>query len=264
MAYPSHHTALHAIAAALLMLSACFAGETGSAAASPRHIILFLTEDHSPHLGCLGTKGLDTPHLDKLGATGGYLCVGEFSNLEDTFDAIATGCAADLVLLDLGLPSMGGIEGIATLREKLPNARIIILTAFTDRSTVFAALEAGAHGYLVKTGSPARLLQTLNEVAGGGTPLDPQIAGMVLATFQKLRPITEEETLSGRETEILRLVAKGLTKQQVGHELGISPHSVSGYLRRAFDKLHVHSLPAAVSAAIRRGLLDFSEDDETS
>lgn len=214
---------------------------------------VILIEDHTVYRQTI-RKTLDS--------TGGYLCVGEFSNLEDAFDAITGGCEADLILLDLGLPSMGGIEGIAPLREKLPETRIIILTAFTDRSTVFAALEAGAHGYLVKTGSPARLLQTLNEVASGGTPLDPQIAGMVLATFQKLRPIAEQETLAPRETEILRLVARGLTKQQVGDELGISPHSVSGYLRRAFDKLHVHSLPAAVSTAIRRGLLDFSEEDE--
>lgn len=198
-----------------------------------------------------------------LDATGDYRCVGEFSNLEDAVDAIAAGLGADLILLDLGLPSIGGIEGIGMLREKLPDARVIILTAFTDRSTVFAALEAGAHGYLVKTGSPTRLLQTLNEVSAGGTPLDPQIAGMVLTTFQKLKPIAEVEALSPREKEILQLVARGLTKQQVGDELGISPHSVSGYLRRAFDKLHVHSLPAAVSAAIRRGLLDFSEEDDT-
>jgi DNA-binding NarL/FixJ family response regulator len=196
-----------------------------------------------------------------LDATGDYHCVGEFSNLEDAFEAIDGGLSADIILLDLGLPAMGGIEGISLLREKLPDARVIILTAFTDRAKVFAALEAGAHGYLVKAGSPTRLLQTLNEVIGGGTPLDPQIAGMLLDTFQKLRPIAEEENLAPREKEVLQLVARGLTKQQVADELEISLHSVSGYLRRAFDKLHVHSLPAAVSAAIRRGLLDFSDPE---
>jgi DNA-binding NarL/FixJ family response regulator len=197
-----------------------------------------------------------------LDATSEYRCVGGFSNLEDAFEAIDDGLSAAIVLLDLGLPSMGGIEGISLLREKMPKARVIILTAFTERAKVFAALEAGAHGYIVKTGSPARLLQTLSEVISGGTPLDPQIAGMVLDTFQKLRPIAEEETLAPREREVLQLVARGFTKQKIGDELGISPHSVSGYLRRAFDKLHVHSLPAAVSAAIRRGLLDFSEEED--
>jgi DNA-binding NarL/FixJ family response regulator len=187
-----------------------------------------------------------------------FECVGQCSTLEDAFEVIAGGLKADIILLDLGLPTIDGIEGIGHLRELLPKAQVIILTAFTDRNRVFSALEAGAHGYLVKAGSTKRLLESLAEIADGGTSLDPQIAGMVLHTFQKLSPITEEEKLAPREQEILKLVAKGLTKQQVADELKISPHSVSGYLRRAFEKLHVHSLPAAVSAAIRRGLLDFS------
>ena len=95
-------------------------------------------------------------------------------------------------------------------------------------------------------------------MAEGGTPLDPQIAGMVLNTFRRLRPVPVEENLSERECEILLLVADGLTKQQIGNQLEISSHTVSAHLRRVFDKLHVHSLPAAVSTAIRRGLLDFS------
>lgn len=211
---------------------------------------ILLIEDHTVYRQTIRKK-LDT--------TDGYECVGEFSNLEEALEAIDGGLTADIILLDLGLPEMSGIEGVAHLRERLPEVRVLILTAFTDQAKVFAALEAGAHGYLVKAGSPTRLLHTLNEVISGGTPLDPQIAGMVLNTFQKLRPLPEEENLSPREKEILQLVAQGLTKQQVADELEISLHSVSGYLRRAFDKLHVHSLPAAVSAAIRRGLLDFSE-----
>lgn len=193
-----------------------------------------------------------------LEANKDYQCVGQYSILEDAYEAISDGLNADIVLLDLGLPTIDGVAGIGHLRELLPEARVIILTAFTDRGRVFSALEAGAHGYLVKAGSTRRLLESIDEVVGGGTPLDPQIAGMVLSTFQKLSPIAEEEKLAPREKEILELVAKGLTKQQVAEVLEISPHSVSGYLRRAFDKLHVHSLPAAVSAAIRRGLLDLS------
>ncbi|MFC7336032.1 response regulator [Haloferula chungangensis] len=210
---------------------------------------IILIEDHAIYRKAVSTT-LDN-HAD-------YNCVAQFSNMEDALEAIDKGLVGDIILLDLGLPAMGGIDGIGALRGQLPDAKIIILTALTDREKVFAALEAGAHGYLVKAGSPARLLQNLAEVIAGGTPLDPQIAGMVLRTFQKLSPIAEEDKLAPREKEILQLVAQGLTKLQVADELGISPHSVSGYLRRAFDKLHVHSLPAAVSAAIRRGLLDLS------
>jgi len=144
------------------------------------------------------------------------------------------------------------------LRGRLPEACVIVLTAFTDRGKVFSALEAGAHGYLIKSGSATHLIKALDEVVEGGTPLDAKIAGMVLNTFQKLKPIASEDNLSPREQEILKLVAQGLTKKAVASELGISLSSVVTYLRRIFDKLHVHSQPAAVSEAIRRGWLDFS------
>lgn len=197
--------------------------------------------------------------IQMLGTNGRYMCIGDFSNVEQALEAINQGLAADIVLLDLGLPGIDGIDGIPSLRERLPDARIIVLTAFTNRTKVFAALEAGAHGYLIKAANATHLIKALDEVVQGGTPLDAKIAGMVLDTFQKLQPIASGERLAPREADILRLIAKGLTKDAVADELGISPHSVSGYLRRAFDKLHVHSLPAAVSEAIRRGLLDFSE-----
>lgn len=188
----------------------------------------------------------------------GYDCVGDFSTMEDALEAMRGGLEADLVLSDLGLPGMSGIEGIRQVREIMPLAQVLVLTAFTDKEKVFAALEAGAHGYLVKAGSATRLIETLEEVMAGGTPLDPKIAGMILASFRKLSPIADTETLSERECEVLQLSAKGLTRQEIADALGLSTHSVTEYIRRSFDKLHVRSLPAAVSEAIRRGLLDLS------
>lgn len=214
-----------------------------------RAISVLLIEDHAVYREAVSLA---------IENTDAYACVGQFSALEDALDAIDGGLKAGIVLLDLGLPGMSGLDGIALLREKLPDARVVVLTAFTDREKVFQALEKGAHGYLIKAATVKRLVGMLNEVAGGGTPLDPQIAGMVLQAFRQLRPIPSEENLSDREREILLLVADGLTKQAIADELEISLHSVSTYLRRVFDKLHVHSLPAAISAAIRRGLIDFS------
>jgi DNA-binding NarL/FixJ family response regulator len=211
---------------------------------------ILLIEDHADYRDAI---------QQMLKADGRYVCAGAFSNMELALKSISEGVEADIILLDLGLPGMDGISGIAALREGLRKARVIILTAFVDREKVFSALEAGAHGYLIKSANATHLINALDEVAEGGTPLDARIAGFVLNTFQKLQPIADEEQLAPREIEILRLVSEGLTKSAVASELGISPHSVSGYLRRAFDKLHVHSLPAAVSAAIRRGLLDFSK-----
>ena len=139
----------------------------------------------------------------------GYDCVGEFSTMEDAIEAIRGGLVADLVLSDLGLPGMSGVEGIKKVRELLPLVQVLVLTAFTDKAKVFAALEAGAHGYLVKAGSATRLIATLEEVLAGGTPLDPKIAGMILQTFRQLSPIPGAETLSARECEVLQLSAKG-------------------------------------------------------
>ncbi len=189
---------------------------------------------------------------------GGYQCVGGFSTMEDAIEAFRGGLKTDLVLSDLGLPGMSGIAGIRKIRELLPEARVLVLTAFTDKAKVFAALEAGAHGYLVKAGSATRLMETLEEVLSGGTPLDPKIAGMILQTFRKLSPITDAESLSARECEVLQLSAKGLTRQEIADELKLSQHSVTEYIKRSFDKLHVRNLPAAVSEAIRRGFLDLS------
>jgi len=212
-------------------------------------ISIVLIEDHAVYREsvCQALESIDH-----------YCCTGKFSNLEDALEAANKGLDAHIILLDLGLPGMSGLDGIVLLRELLPDTRIIVLTAFTDREKVFDALKSGAHGYLIKSATATHLINALDEVTSGGTPLDPQIAGMVLNTFRQLRPISDEENLSERECEILLLVADGMTKQQIADKLDISSHTVSAHLRRVFDKLHVHSLPAAVSTAIRRGLLDFS------
>ncbi|MDQ8196107.1 response regulator transcription factor [Coraliomargarita sp. SDUM461004] len=217
--------------------------------ASPETWRILIIEDHSIYRNAV-SRVLDTHE--------GYKCVGAFSNMEAALDAVESGLEADIILTDLGLPGMNGVSGIPKLREKLPLARLIVVTAFTDREKVFGALKAGAHGYLIKSGDTNRLVQTINEAANYGTPLDPQIAGMVLRMFQKLKPVVSDDGLSSREHQILDLISQGHTKSAVADELGISQHSVSTYLRRIFDKLHVHSLPAAVREAIRRGWLDLS------
>lgn len=209
-----------------------------------------LVEDHAHYRASI-TEALED--------TRRYACAGSFSTMEDALEAIAAGLVAEIALLDLGLPGMDGLQGIACLREKLPSARVLVLTAFSDREKVFAALKAGAHGYLIKTGGAGKVVRALDEMTAGGVTLDPQIAGMVLETFQRLSPTPTRVELSEREAGVLSGIARGKTRKEVAGELGLSHHTIDQYLRRAFDKLHVHSLPAAVSAAIRQGLLNLPD-----
>ena len=142
-------------------------------------VSIVLVEDHAVYREsvCKALESIDH-----------YRCTGQFSNLEDALEAAEKGLDAQIVLLDLGLPGMNGLDGIAPLRERLPEARIIVLTAFTDREKVFAALKAGAHGYLIKAATATRLISALAEVADGGTPLDPQIAAWCSIPFASCAP----------------------------------------------------------------------------
>lgn len=205
-----------------------------------------LIEDHSL---------FRTSVAETLEDSGRYQCLGSYSTMEEALEEIDGGLAPDLVLLDLGLPGMSGLDGIGIIREKLASTRIFVLTAFHDREKVFSALKFGAHGYLIKTGGALKVLRTLDEVAEGGVPLDPQIAGMVLENFRAQVPPAKEVELSDREADVLLRIAEGMTKVQTADDMGLSVHTVDQYLRRAFEKLHVRSLPAAVAAAIRAGHL---------
>ena len=210
-------------------------------------VSFILIEDHSLFRASVA---------EALQDSGRYHCVGSFSTMEEALSRIMDGLKPDLLLLDLGLPGMSGLQGIGLVREKLPQCRVFILTAFHDREKVFAALNAGAHGYLIKTGGALKVLRTLDDVAEGGVPLEPQIAGLVLQAFQQFSPTSERIDLSEQEAGALRRIAKGMTKKEAAHDMNLSQHTVDQYLRRAFEKLHVQSQPAAVAAAIRSGLLE--------
>lgn len=140
-------------------------------------VSFILIEDHSLFRASVS---------EALEDSGRYQCIGSFSTMEQALSNITDGLRPDLILLNLGLARMSGLEGIGLIREKLPCARVFILTAFHDREKVFAALnnKAGAHGYLIKTGGALKVLRTLDDVAERGVPLDPQIAGLVLQAFQ--------------------------------------------------------------------------------
>lgn len=160
----------------------------------------------------------------------------------------------EVMILDLGLPGMTGLEGLQRFKALTPGTEIIIFTVFDDRDRVFQAICAGASGYLLKSESLERIVAAVQEVRRGGAPMTTEIARTVLDHFNR-RASRPEIELSTREREVLRRVADGLTKKEIADQLELSVHTVDNYLRRIYSKLHVNTLGGAVAKALRDGLL---------
>jgi len=154
----------------------------------------------------------------------------------------------DVVLMDINLPGMSGIECTARLSVTLPKARILMVTVYQDDANIFRALQAGASGYLLKCSSSEDLLQAIREVVSGGAPMTGEIARRVIQSFQRSAPaLGPDAELTARETEILGWVAKGLANKEVADVLGISTQTVSLHLKHIYAKLHVRSRTEAAS-----------------
>jgi DNA-binding NarL/FixJ family response regulator len=187
--------------------------------------------------------------------TAGYSCAGAWSSIEEALSS-SDRTAPRVILLDLGLPGMSGIEGAGLLRERWPEAQILILTVYNDDDRIFAAMCAGACGYLLKNTSPARLLEAIREVAEGGAAMSPSVARRVLHLFQQFRPPEKtERRLTPQELRLLRLLGDGHHYKTAAAELQVSVHTVNFYLKNIYEKLQVHSKSEAVAKALRAGLI---------
>jgi len=188
--------------------------------------------------------------------TPGYRCLSVFGSLEQVLAGRAGEQQPNVVLLDIQLPGMPGSRGVGSLRERWPGAAILMLTAFDDEDKIFESLCNGATGYLLKRTPPARLLEAVREARDGGAPMSPEIARKVVELFRRTAPpITLEEALTPQEIQLLRLLAEGCSYQTAGGQLGISINTVRNYIRNVYEKLQVHTKSAAVSKAMRAGLL---------
>lgn len=153
----------------------------------------------------------------------------------------------DIVLMDIFLPRMSGIECTAQLKDLLPETRVIILTAMNDKELIFLALEAGADGYLLKRTTPTELHSALKEVSSGGSPMSSEIARMVVESFhRKAKTKKENVGLSAREEQILVLLSKGYSNKAIADQLNLSVETIYSHLKRVYEKLHVHSRTEAV------------------
>jgi DNA-binding NarL/FixJ family response regulator len=192
-----------------------------------------------------------------INGTPGYTCVGSYSNCE-TFLTKIESLQPDVVLMDIGLPGMSGIEGVKIALEKRPNTNILMLTIYEDSNKVFDALCAGACGYLVKKTPPAKLLEAIKDVYEGGSPMSSNVARQVITAFKESKSLSEsnsEYDLSGREKEVLTLLADGYNYQEIANSLFISVDTVRHHIRNIYKKLHVHSQSEAVAKAIRKKII---------
>jgi len=190
-----------------------------------------------------------------INGTQGFRCVGSYYSMESALAGIGTE-APDVILTDIGLPGMSGIEGTQILRDRFPQVPILALTVYDTDGQVFDALCAGASGYLLKNTAPARLLESIKEAADGGAPMSPEVARRVVRLFREFRPPESADYhLTTQETELLRLLIEGHYKKTAAREMGISTNTVSFHLKNIYAKLQVHSKTEAVAKALRERLL---------
>ncbi|MEM0970502.1 MAG: response regulator transcription factor, partial [Verrucomicrobiota bacterium] len=179
----------------------------------------------------------------------GLACEHAFHSAEPAIAALKNGPAPDVILLDLDLPGISGLEAIPQFKEHAPETHVLVLTQFDDRPKVFQAIGAGASGYLLKSAPVDEIHRGIAEVMEGGAPLNARIAKMMLSTFSQLPPNDGEAELTPRELEVLRHLAEGFAKKQIAHELAISYHTVDMHVRAIYQKLQVHNLSGAVAKA---------------
>ena len=179
----------------------------------------------------------------------GFRCGGEYDDAETALaDLPQEKPSPSVVLVDINLPGINGIECVRRLKPKLPNAQFLMVTVYEDANHIFNALAAGATGYLLKQMRRAELLSALKEVHGGGSPMSSQIARRVVQSFQRTgAPAGDSEDLSPREREVLELLARGYLYKEIAGQLEISVQTVNTYIRRIYEKLHVRSRAQAVA-----------------
>jgi len=181
-------------------------------------------------------------------------CPQAFANAEAALDALRGGAVPDVILVDVELPGLNGIEAVKAIKSICPSTRVVMLTAFDDPDKIFRAVCAGASGYLLKTAPIERIVESVHEALAGGAPLTPQVARSVLQMFASFVQPSQDYGLTEREQHILELMTQGLIKKEIADKLELSYHTVDTHLRNIYTKLHVHSRTGAVAKALKEKL----------
>ncbi|MGA9875232.1 MAG: response regulator transcription factor [Solirubrobacteraceae bacterium] len=182
----------------------------------------------------------------------GFCCVSQYANAEDAVAGVPQVCP-DVVLMDINLPGMNGVQCVQQLKKLMPQIQIIMLTVYEDTENIFSALQAGANGYLLKRTPTKELLEGISEVHRGGSPMTMHIARKVVQSLQQTAPTAQPaENLSEREQQVLDLLSHGLMYKEISDKLGLSYETVHTYIRRIYEKLQVRTRTEAVAKFLRR------------
>jgi DNA-binding NarL/FixJ family response regulator len=212
----------------------------------PHRITVAIIEDERDIRECLSVLVNGTP---------GYACIGSYRTMEEALDKIPYQLP-DVVLSDIRLPGMSGIEGVKILKERYPELLVLMLTVYDDDERIFDAMCAGACGYLLKKTPPARLLESLGEAVQGGAPMSPEVARRVIALFREIRPPARADyQLTPHETRLLKLFVEGHNYKTAATELRVSVNTINFHVRSIYEKLQVHSRSEAVAKALLNRLV---------
>jgi DNA-binding NarL/FixJ family response regulator len=182
-------------------------------------------------------------------------CPHACGSCEEALTLLAAGEAPQCILLDIGLPGIDGIEGIRRIKALAPELAILVLTVFEDDDKIFRAICAGASGYLLKSEPLGSVLEAIDQALLGGSPMNPRVARRVLEMFSRLAPTRRDHGLNEREHQVLQLMVDGRIKKQISQQLDLNQHTVDYVMRCIYRKLHVNCLAAAVSVAVKDGII---------
>lgn len=188
--------------------------------------------------------------------TPGFTCTGAFPDAEDIIHKIEK-AEPDVVLMDIHMPGMSGIEAVRLIKKKFPAVNILMQTVFDEDEIIFEAICAGASGYLLKNTPPAKVLEALQEVNSGGAPMSASVARKLLDTFQKNMFFQKQDgfNLSAREKEVLQHLVKGMSYKMIADKCGISIDTIRFHVKNIYEKLHVNSKSEAVVKAIQNRIV---------
>jgi DNA-binding NarL/FixJ family response regulator len=190
-------------------------------------------------------------HLALLELSEGMLCVGNAGNCLEV-EADMRKSQPDVVLMDIEMPESDGIEGVGRIKSTFPDIKVIMQTVYENEEKIFACLQNGADGYILKKASINTILESIKEVHAGGAFMTPSVAMRVMNFFKKTpEPDKKMDSLSARETEVLQKLAEGLSYKMIAAELNISYSTVNNHIKKIYEKLHVHSLGEAVAYALK-------------